>query len=146
MATRGSCVHPVCLAAYRRYLQQEYGDLAALNQSWGASYASLDEVAFSTPRDNDEAEAFNRGNYPRWYDRQAFQSYNQLQLCRRFGERFTALDPQAVTGFEGAGVHQRRAFGFAEVPQRVQRHPLASDACPPRIRGGCTAAHSEMLA
>jgi beta-galactosidase len=106
-ATKGSCVHPACLAAYRRYLQQEYGDIAALNQSWGSGYASFDEIQLSSPGDNDEAAALHSQAYARWYDRQAFKGYNFVKLCERFGRRFKELDPQALTGFEGAG-------GFAD--------------------------------
>jgi len=102
-ATTGSCVHPACLAAYRRYLQQEYGTIAALNESWGTDYASFDQAGLSAPRDNDEAAALRAKNYPRWYDRQAFKGYNFVKLCERFGRRFKELDPQARTGFEGAG-------------------------------------------
>jgi len=101
--TRGSCLHPACLAAYRRYLEQEYGDIAALNDSWGTHYASFDEVELSSPTDNDEAAALRQKNYPRWYDRQAFQCYNFVQLCKRFGDAYRAIDPEARTGFEGAG-------------------------------------------
>ena len=106
-ATTGCCVHPACLAAYRRYLRQEYGDIAALNASWGTSYASWDEVNLLIPDDNDEAEALRQKIYSRWYDRQAFKGYNFVKLCERFGKRFRQLDPQARTGFEGAG-------GFAD--------------------------------
>ena len=102
-ATTGSCVHPACLAAYRRYLQQEYGDIAALNRSWGSDYASFDQVGLSAPRDNDEAQALGARLYARWYDRQAFKGYNFVRLCERFDRRFKELDPQALTGFEGAG-------------------------------------------
>ena len=101
--TRGSCVHPACLAAYRRYLQAQYDTIGALNASWGTDYASFDDVQLSSPKDNDEAEANRQKNYPRWYDRQAFQCYNFVQLCKRFGEAYRAIDPEARTGFEGAG-------------------------------------------
>jgi len=101
--TRGSCVDPACLAAYRKYLEQEYGDIKALNESWGAAYASFDEVQLSDPGDDAEAGALRAKNYPRWYDRQAYQCHNFVQLCRRFGEAYRKMDPQATTGFEGAG-------------------------------------------
>jgi hypothetical protein len=103
VATTGSCVHPACLAAYRRYLEQEYSDIAALNASWGTSYARFDEVQLSAPNDNDEAGALRAKQYPRWCDRQAFKGYNLVKLCERFGRRFEQLDPRALTGFEGAG-------------------------------------------
>lgn len=100
---RGSCLSPYCLAAYRTYLKQEYGGIAALNASWGTNYGSFEDVQLTTPTDNDEAEAFRAGNFPRWFDRQAFQSYSFCKLCERFGEGFKKMDPQARCGFEGAG-------------------------------------------
>ncbi len=102
-ATKGCCVHPACLEAYRRYLEQQYGDIAALNESWGTNYNSFDEVNLLVKGDNDETEALRRGIYPRWYDRQAFKAYNFVKLCERFGKAFKEIDPEARTGFEGAG-------------------------------------------
>ena len=101
--TRGSCVHPACLAAYRKYLEQEYGDIKALNESWGATYASFDEVQLSDPKDDAEAGALRAKNYSRWLDRQAYQCTNFVQFCQRFGDAYRKMDPQAKTGFEGAG-------------------------------------------
>ncbi len=109
IAVRGSCLSPQCLAAYRKYLQEQYGDIAALNVSWGSEYASFDEVQLSLPQDNDESEALRRGNFPRWYDRQAYQSSNFCKLCARFGAGFRRIDPQSRCGFEGAGT-----FGAAD--------------------------------
>jgi beta-galactosidase len=109
IAVRGSCLSPSCLEAYRAYLREQYGDLAALNASWGSAYASFAEVQLSTPTDNDEAQAFREGNFPRWFDRQAFQSYSFCRLCERFGKGFRRIDPESRCGFEGAGT-----FGQAD--------------------------------
>ncbi len=103
IAVRGSCLSPDCLEAYRAYLEEQYGDIAALNASWGSDYASFAEVQLSTPDDNEEAAALQAGNFPRWFDRQAFQSHNFCKLCERFGEGFRTIDPQSRCGFEGAG-------------------------------------------
>ncbi|MBL7040914.1 MAG: beta-galactosidase trimerization domain-containing protein [Pirellulaceae bacterium] len=103
IAVRGSCLAPHCLEGYRNYLQEQYGDIAALNASWGSKYAGFDEVQLSKSDDNDEAEALRTGNYPRWFDRQAFRSYNFCKLCERFGKGFRRIDPQSRCGFEGAG-------------------------------------------
>ena len=100
---RGSCASPQCLAAYQNYLQQQYGDIAALNASWGSKYDSFQQITLSKPDDDNEMEAFRAGNFPRWFDRQAFQSYNFCKLCERFGKGFKSIDPQARCGFEGAG-------------------------------------------
>jgi len=103
IATRGSCLSPHCLRAYRKYLEQEYGSIGALNSSWGSSYKSFGEIELLDPRDNDGAEAKRRKIYARWYDRQAFQSYNICQYYKRFGYAYRRIDPKAWTGFEGAG-------------------------------------------
>ena len=107
IAVRGSCLSPHCLKAYRKYLQEQYEDIAALNASWGSKYASFDEVQLGKPDDNDEAEALRAGNFPRWFDRQAFQSYNFCKLGERFGKGFRRIDPQGRCGFEGAGTFGR---------------------------------------
>ncbi len=52
---------------------------------------------------NEEGPAWKVKNYPRWYDRQAFKSYNFASLCENYGKKFSSIDPQALTGFEGAG-------------------------------------------
>ncbi|MDZ7620410.1 MAG: alpha-amylase family protein, partial [Patescibacteria group bacterium] len=107
IAVRGSCLSPHCLEAYRRYLREQYGEIAALNASWGTQYGGFDEVQLSKPDDNDEAEALKAGNFPRWFDRQAYQSHNFCKLCERFGEGFRRIDPHSVCGFEGAGTFRR---------------------------------------
>ena len=101
--TRGSDTSPSDWAAYRRYLQGVYGDIAALNDSWGTDYAGFAAIELLDSSDPTEAGAKRAGNYARWYDRQAWESANFLGLCRRFGEAYRRLDPQALTGFEGAG-------------------------------------------
>lgn len=105
--TRGSDTSPSDLAAYRRYLQGVYGDIAALNDSWGTDYAGFEAITLLDPSDPTEEQAKRAGNYARWYDRQAWESANFLRLNRRFGEAFRRLDPRALTGFEGAGRLER---------------------------------------
>jgi len=100
---RGSCLSPQCLAAYRRYLKEAYGTIEALNASWGSQYKSFEEVQLLEPDDNQALEARRRGNYPRWYDRQAFRSHNYVGFCKRFADAYRKIDPKARTGFEGAG-------------------------------------------
>ncbi len=100
--TKGCCVHPACIAAYRRYLAAQYGTIAELNASWGTEYASFDEVDLLDHNDNMETAAL-KTCYPRWYDRQAFARYNLMQFSGRFVKAYKQLDPQAKTGFEGTG-------------------------------------------
>ncbi len=101
--TTGSCLSPHCEVAYREYLEEVYGSLEALNESWGTSFTDWEQVGLSKEGDNDEANALAEGNYPRWFDRQAYQSYNFVQFCQAYDEAYKAVDPLARTGFEGAG-------------------------------------------
>ncbi|MGO8752658.1 MAG: beta-galactosidase trimerization domain-containing protein [Thermoguttaceae bacterium] len=101
-ATLGCCVHPACLAAYRRYLAAQYGAVEKLNASWGSNYKSFDEVDLLDRKDNMETAAVKTSS-ARWFDRQAFARVNLAQFSGRFGAAYKRLDPQAVTGFEGTG-------------------------------------------
>ena len=57
-----------------------------------------------TPQgDNDEGTALRAKNYPRWYDRVAFQRWNLVQYSKRYADAYRKIDPQAQTGFEGSG-------------------------------------------
>ena len=45
LGSRDYCASETCLAAFTGYLQRQYADLAALNQSWETDFATWDEVA-----------------------------------------------------------------------------------------------------
>jgi Beta-galactosidase trimerisation domain/Beta-galactosidase len=100
--TLGCCIHPACIAAYRRYLEGQYGTVDALNASWGTAYKSFEEVDLLDHADNMESAAL-RTCFPRWFDRQAFARWNLMHFSGRFVEAYGKLDPQALTGFEGTG-------------------------------------------
>ncbi len=102
-ATRGSCLSDHCLAAYRRYLKGRYGTIDKLNASWASEYAGFDDVALLKPDDNAADHAKRAGKYPRWFDRQAFRSWNYVQYCKKHAAAYRKIDPEALTGFEGAG-------------------------------------------
>ena len=101
--TKGCCVHPACLVAYRAYLAEQYADIAALNASWGTAYKSFSEVDLLDRKDNMENAALKQGLYARWYDRQAFARVNLARFSKRFGDAYLKIDPKAITGFEGTG-------------------------------------------
>jgi hypothetical protein len=105
--TRGCTTAPQDLAAYREFLRARYPSLAELNAVWATTFAAWDEVGLSSPTDNEEEESFKAGRWPRWYDRQAFKSWNYLRVCRAYRQAFAGMDPQAKTGFEGAGEFAR---------------------------------------
>ncbi len=59
---------------------------------------------------NDEIRALEQGNYPRWYDRQAFQNQTYLEWATQYQKAFRELDPEAWTGFEGTDSFSIRRF------------------------------------
>lgn len=100
--TKGCCVDPACIAAYRKWLQGQYGTIDKLNASWGEKYASFDEVNIKSNTDNMELQA-RQSCPPRWFDREAFARHNLAQFSGRFGDKYKLLDPEGITGFEGTG-------------------------------------------
>jgi beta-galactosidase len=101
--TLGCCLSPHCARAYRKYLKETYGSLAALNRSWDTAFKSWEEVGLSATGDNEENYALEHGRPSRWFDRQAFKSYNYVNYCSKYARAYQSIDPQAKTGFEGAG-------------------------------------------
>ncbi len=101
--TRGACAHPACMAAWREWLRGQYDSIAALNASWGSNLPGFDAIELYKEGDINEQAALNAGQFARWYDRQAFKRYNYAQYCGRYAKAYAAMDPQAITGFEGAG-------------------------------------------
>ena len=101
--TLGSCLSPFCAKAYRTFLQESYGSIGALNGSWETRFKSWEEVGLSTQGDDDEANSKARKNYARWFDRQAFESWNYVHYCLKYAKAYKELDPEAKTGFDGAG-------------------------------------------
>ncbi|MBM4163660.1 MAG: hypothetical protein FJ222_04375 [Lentisphaerae bacterium] len=102
-AVYGAAPGPKTLPGYRLFLKEMHGDIAALNASWGTAFASFDEVDLSEKNDGDEKAALKAGNYPRWYDRQAFLRWNFVQYAKVRRNVMRNLDPQAAIGFEGSG-------------------------------------------
>jgi beta-galactosidase len=100
--TLGCCTHPACMAAYRCYLESQYGTVDKLNASWGSAYRSFAEVDLLDSKDNMESAAA-RSAPARALDRQAFARANLARFSGRFGAAYKRLDPQAITGFEGTG-------------------------------------------
>lgn len=58
---------PEALAVFRKWLEKQYGTLAALNRQWDTSFASWDAVMPLTA-----FEVKGRGNYAPWADHRAF--------------------------------------------------------------------------
>jgi len=105
----GAGITPAGMDVYREYLRGVYGDIGNLNKSWDADLADFAAVQLSAPDDSEEKAALEAGNYPRWYDRQAFARANFVQHGVNHRLAMQPFDPHAKIGFEGSGWFARSA-------------------------------------
>lgn len=111
--TYHSCLNPACLEDYRKWLKERYVSISALNACWKSDCKSFDEVQMLKGDDSKaDGEAFKTGNYPRCGDRQLFARYSYVKAVSQFADAYRAMDPKAITGFEGAG-------GFGDDPDLI---------------------------
>jgi beta-galactosidase len=101
--TLGSCLSSACADTYRVFLHESYGSLDELNRSWQTQFTDWKDVGLSSTADDDELASRNSKNYSRWFDRQAYKSWNYVQYCLKHAKAYKTLDPKAKTGFDGAG-------------------------------------------
>jgi len=131
-ATTGMCLRPACWKTYLGYLEGQYANIDALNESWGTSFSSFDRIepiidGTSLPAKPAEErraaqmmwanqEASSKGptrgstswnermrSYPRWFDRQAFGPWNFCNHVGRVRKALSKGDPHAQVGLEGTG-------------------------------------------
>ncbi|WP_167320941.1 beta-galactosidase [Desulfomicrobium baculatum] len=100
--TKGSCISKFCTNTYQVFLQESYSTLDALNRSWGTDFERWKDVGLLNSTDDDELASLALKNYPRWFDRQAYKSWNYVQYCLKYSKAYKGIDPQAKTGFDGA--------------------------------------------
>ena len=90
------CSSPTCTASFRRYLREQYGDLAALNAEWGTSLASWEEVKAITL---DEAKKAKQ--LARWADHRRHMERVFTQAHALGRKVIQEADPGARVGFDG---------------------------------------------
>lgn len=91
-----ACVSPTCLAAFREYLAEQYGRVAALNASWDTTYTSFKEAR---PIAFDGARSTQR--YPAWADHRMYMDQLFVRIHREAKATVREVDPGAMVGFEG---------------------------------------------
>lgn len=141
-----SCLHPACWEKYLGYLERQYGTIDALNASWETSFNAfceitpiIDETGYPEIEDPQDRRSVILGNansawacifsppgsttwhegmknYPRWFDRRAFQYWNHAKYVERFGAEARRIDPQARSGVEGT------LFGTEQDVDMIMRH------------------------
>jgi hypothetical protein len=100
------CFGPHTLREFRRWLQEEYGSLEALNREWETRFASWDEVEPMTTYEvkEREREALVTGgleNYAPWADHREFMDLSFARTLARLRGFIRELDPNTPVGIEG---------------------------------------------
>ncbi len=90
---------PAALAGFRDWLRREYGDLKALNASWGASYTRWDDVL---PMTTEEAQ--KHGNYAPWSDHRVYMEQEFVRAFGRARELVREIDPAARASISGTQI------------------------------------------
>jgi hypothetical protein len=88
---------PEALAAFREWLNEQYGSLAALNNEWGTDFACWEEVMPLTTH-----EVKGRGNYAPWADHRAFMDDSLAGFIRWTRDRLREGDTRATVGLSGS--------------------------------------------
>lgn len=137
---------PLALDAFRRWLREQYRDLAALNAQWEADFASWDEVRpFSTDRIKarmasgarmptvppdwsavkrvrfDPAEAAakpERWNFSPWCDHRTYMDVSLARTLDTFRQAAREADPATPVGIEGTQMPS--AFGGYDLSRLSQ--------------------------
>lgn len=96
MGNRDYCISPTCLAAFREYLQEQYGTLEALNASWDSAFNTWDEVVPATRTEVEGKSALGPWLDHRRYMESLFAEYHDW--CRELVLRHI---PEARVGISG---------------------------------------------
>lgn len=94
------CFSDTCNADFRRWAQETYGSLEALNASWGSNFTDWEQVK---PRTFDECQA--DGNYVPWVDHRLHMESVWADIHAFSRDVIRETVPQARVGYEGSDTH-----------------------------------------
>ena len=93
------CFGPHTLANFRKWLESQYGTLAALNAAWRASYSDWSTVTPSTTE-----EARKTGVFPPWADHRTYMEASFANAYRTVRDAVVEGDPQGRIALSGTQV------------------------------------------
>lgn len=96
--------HPESIAWFRKWLQNRYGNIGRLNEEWGASLRSFDEVepiGFEEVRKNIRKRSLSKWNLSPWMDFRSFMDFQFASVLAELTAYANTLDPNTPAGFVG---------------------------------------------
>lgn len=105
----------ITLNAMRKWLQEKYASIAALNHQWGSSFLKWEEVV-----PDDSREARKRGNYSSWADHRSFMEKSWAAQFKYVQDALRELDPGGLvqlSGTQASGAHN--GYDYSQINQYV---------------------------
>ncbi len=96
-----SCFCEHCTSRMRKWLDDAYGSLEALNAEWGTEFESWEEVEPLTTQEALERREAGEWNFAPWHDHRTFMDDSFLRICREQADLIRKADPQATVGLAG---------------------------------------------
>lgn len=91
------CFSPTCVADFRKWIRTQYESLEALNEEYGTSFATWDDVV---PIDIETCR--KTGEIPRWMDHRAHMENAWARHMTEAGDRIRNVIPFATSGTMGS--------------------------------------------
>jgi len=118
------CFGEKTLDAMRDWLKTQYASLDALNQQWGTSFKSWNEVV-----PDDSREARQRGNYSSWADHRSYMETCWADLFKFVQETVNEIDPGGLVQLSGTqAASSHNGYDYSLLDQFVgQMNPYDID-------------------
>lgn len=87
---------PSDLPAFRKFLAKKYGTIAKLNENWGSSYSSFDEVPH-----RELSVSLKEKRFAEWNDHNEYMERMFADIHHYTAKMIKAKDPHARVGLEG---------------------------------------------
>ncbi|MBI3830665.1 MAG: beta-galactosidase trimerization domain-containing protein [Planctomycetes bacterium] len=95
---------PNSVAAYRKYLEKEYGSIDSLNKEYGSSYKAFDEISpksYEAFRGSLKGDAIGSTNLSMWCDWRSYMDTQFSEVMQEMVKYANSLDPNTPCGFVG---------------------------------------------
>jgi hypothetical protein len=112
------------LAAMRKWLKEQYGDLARLNLEWGSTFPSWDAVVPMLTRD---AIQRRDQNFAAWGDFKEWMDVAFARALKSGRDAVHAADPQALAAIEGAQIPGWGGYDYARLANGLDLIELYGD-------------------
>ena len=115
---------PASLAAMRKWLRTRYRDLAHLNDQWGSTFRSWDEVV---PMTTNDAMRRTDQNFSAWGDFKEWMDVAFARALKSGSDAVHAADPAAVSAIEGAQIPGWGGYDYSRLATSVDAMELGDE-------------------